>query len=129
IVYTGGDTQAVFNFEYRIPIIGQTVSMVPFMDIGNAWVLKAGELDRKIVTPNQIQVLPAQFLPGTNSGLRMSTGIEFQVIMPVLNAPFRIDYALNPARIDQNYFGPVTGIPFGIHQPGHDFKFTVGRTF
>ena len=41
----------------------------------------------------------------------------------------KIDWALNPARIDGNFFGPVTGIPFGIHQPGHDFKFTVGRTF
>jgi hypothetical protein len=49
--------------------------------------------------------------------------------MPVLNAPFRIDYALNPFRIDSTFIGPVTGIPFGIHQPAHDFKFTVGRTF
>src|SRR6266481_2833108 len=70
IVYVGGDTQAVFNLEYRIPIIGQTVSLVPFMDTGNTWVLKQGELERKIVSPGLIQVLPAQFLPGTNSGLR-----------------------------------------------------------
>jgi hypothetical protein len=49
--------------------------------------------------------------------------------MPVLNAPFRIDYALNPMRIDQTFNGPVTGIPFAIHMPGHAFKFTVGRTF
>jgi outer membrane protein insertion porin family len=129
IVYVGGDTQAIFNFEYRIPIIGHTVSLVPFMDIGNAWVLKKQELERKIVTPGQIDVLPAQFLPGTNSGLRMSTGIEFQVVMPVLNAPFRIDWALNPARIDGTFVGPVSGTPFGIHQPGSNFKFTVGRTF
>ena len=129
IVYVGGDSQAVFNFEYRIPIVGQTVSLVPFMDLGNSWVLKQAELERKIVTPGLTQVIPAQFLPGTNSGLRMSTGIEFQIIMPVLNAPFRIDYALNPARIDGTFYGPVTGIPFGIHQPAHDFKFTVGRTF
>ena len=75
------------------------------------------------------QVIPADFLPGTNSGLRMSTGVEFQIVLPVLNAPFRIDWVLNPARIDGNFIGPVTGIPFGIHQPAHDFKFTVGRTF
>jgi outer membrane protein insertion porin family len=129
IVYVGGDTQAVFNFEYRIPIVGHTVSLVPFADIGNSWVLKQAELERKIVSPGLIQVIPAQFLPGTNSGFRMSTGIEFQIVMPVLNAPFRIDYALNPARIDGTFYGPVTGIPFGIHQPAHDFKFTVGRTF
>jgi outer membrane protein insertion porin family len=129
IVYVGGDTQAIFNLEYRIPLIGQTVSLVPFMDTGNTWVLKKGELDRKIVTPGLIQMLPAQFLPGTNSGLRMSTGLEFQIVMPVLNAPFRIDFALNPARIDRTFNGPVTGVPFAIHEPGHDFKFTVGRTF
>jgi outer membrane protein insertion porin family len=129
IVYVGGDTTLVMNLEYRIPLIGKVVALVPFMDAGNAWVMKEGELERKIVTPGLIQVLPAQFLPGTNSGLRMSTGVEFQVVMPVLNAPFRIDYALNPMRIDQTFNGPVTGIPFAIHMPGHAFKFTVGRTF
>jgi len=129
IVYVGGDTQATINLEYRIPLIGQVVSLVPFMDAGNAWVLRKGELERKIVTPTLIQTLPAQFLAGTNSGLRMSTGVELQIVMPVLNAPFRLDFALNPARIDQNFIGPVTGIPFGIHQPAHEFKFTVGRTF
>src|SRR5215468_1235602 len=129
IVYVGGDTQAVFNLEYRIPIIGHTISLVPFMDTGNTWVLKKAALERKIVTPGLIQTLPAQFLPGTNSGLRMSTGIELQVVMPVLNAPFRIDWALNPARIDGTFIGPVSGTPFSIHQPGSTFKFTVGRTF
>jgi outer membrane protein insertion porin family len=119
----------VYNLEYRIPLIGQVVALVPFMDAGNTWVLKKNALERKIVTPGLIQTLPADFLPGTNEGLRMSTGVEFQVVMPVLNAPFRIDFALNPMRIDRNFTGPVTGIPFGIHQPGHAFKFTVGRTF
>src|SRR5215831_8673094 len=129
VVYVGGDTQFIFNLEYRIPLIGQVVSLVPFMDTGNAWVLKPQELERRIVSPGLIQDLPAQFLPGTNSGLRMSTGVEFQVVMPVLNAPFRVDFAFNPARIDQTFFGPITGTPFTVHQPGHDFKFTVGRTF
>jgi outer membrane protein insertion porin family len=129
IVYVGGDSQAVFNFEYRIPLIGSAVSLVPFMDLGNAWVLKPAELERKIVSPGLIQQIPAQFLPGTNSGLRMSTGVEFQIVMPVLNAPFRVDWALNPFRVDDTFRGPITGIPFGIHQPGHAFKFTVGRTF
>ena len=129
IVYVGGDTQAIFNLEYRIPLVGQIISMVPFADIGNTWVLKKAALERKIVSPGLIETLPAQFLPGTNSGLRMSTGVELQVVMPVLNAPFRFDFALNPGRIDRAFTGPVTGIPFGIHQPAHAFKFTVGRTF
>jgi outer membrane protein insertion porin family len=129
IVYVGGDTQAVFNLEYRIPLVGHTISLVPFMDMGNTWVSKKAALERKIVTPGLIQTLPAQFLPGTNSGLRMSTGLELQIVMPVLNAPFRVDFALNPARVDRDFNGPVTGIPFSIRQPAHAFKFTVGRTF
>src|SRR5207302_4559643 len=83
IVYVGGDTQAIFNFEYRIPIVGRSVSLVPFMDAGNSWVLKKQELERKIVSPGVTQVIPADFLPGTNSGLRMSTGVEFQIVLPV----------------------------------------------
>ncbi len=33
--------------------------------------------------------------PGTQR-VRTSTGLELQVIMPVVNAPFRIYYAYNP---------------------------------
>lgn len=59
----------------------------------------------------------------------MSTGVELQVVLPVLNAPFRLIFAVNPARIDRTYIGPATGAPITIHEPSHDFKFTVGRTF
>jgi len=129
IVYVGGDAEGVFNLEYRIPIIGP-VTLAPFMDAGNAWVFKKQELVRQVQdSQGNIRTENAQFLPGTNSGIRMSTGVDVQVVMPVINAPFRLVFALNPMRIDQVYRGPVTGIPFSIHQPGHDFKFTVGRTF
>ena len=30
----GGDTNIVANFEYRIPIVGQTVTLAPFFDAG-----------------------------------------------------------------------------------------------
>jgi len=30
----------------------------------------------------------------------MSTGLELQVILPIVNAPFRIYYAYNPLRMD-----------------------------
>jgi outer membrane protein insertion porin family len=33
----GGDTQILGNFEYRIPIIGDTVSLAAFADIGSAF--------------------------------------------------------------------------------------------
>ncbi len=36
----------------------------------------------------------------------MSTGLELQVIMPVVNAPFRFYYAYNPLRIDETVYSP-----------------------
>jgi outer membrane protein insertion porin family len=37
----GGDTQILGNFEYRIPIIGNTVSLAAFADIGTAFNLRS----------------------------------------------------------------------------------------
>src|SRR6185369_14150712 len=37
----GGDTQILGNFEYRIPIIGETVSLAAFADIGTAFNLRS----------------------------------------------------------------------------------------
>src|SRR6185295_13889431 len=36
----GGDTQVLGNFEYRIPIIGDTVSLAAFADIGSAFNIR-----------------------------------------------------------------------------------------
>ena len=49
IITPGGDTQAVFNFEYRIPIFGP-VTLAPFFDAGL----------NKILYPNQLKVNPGQ---------------------------------------------------------------------
>jgi outer membrane protein insertion porin family len=37
----GGDTQVLANLEYRIPIIGETVSIAAFADIGTAFNLRS----------------------------------------------------------------------------------------
>jgi outer membrane protein insertion porin family len=37
----GGDTQVLANLEYRIPIIGDTVSLAAFADIGTAFNLRS----------------------------------------------------------------------------------------
>ncbi|HEY9137058.1 MAG TPA: outer membrane protein assembly factor BamA, partial [Terriglobus sp.] len=37
--------------------------------------------------------------PGTNFVPRMSNGVEFQVVLPIVNAPFRLFYAYNPLRL------------------------------
>jgi outer membrane protein insertion porin family len=129
VAYIGGDTQAVFNLEYRIPLAGP-ITLAPFMDAGNAWVLKKRSLLRQVTDSAGNRILEGvQFLPGTNSGLRASAGAELQVIMPVINAPFRLVFAVNPSRINRTFKGPVTGLPLTIREPLHEFKFTVGRTF
>jgi outer membrane protein insertion porin family len=130
IVWVGGDTQGVLNLEYRIPLIGRVFTMAPYFDIGNAWVLKKNQLTRQIINSDgQITTEQVKFLPGTNSGFRTSTGVELQVMMPVINAPFRLIFAVNPNRINSIFHGSATGLPFEIREKAHDFKFTVGRTF
>jgi outer membrane protein insertion porin family len=129
IVYVGGDTQGILNLEYRIPLAGP-ITLAPFADIGNSWVLKKRSLLRKQVdAAGHIRQEGVHFLPGTNSGVRISTGVELQVVMPVINQPFRLIFVLNPSRINRRYTGPVSGQSFSIREPGHDFKFTVGKTF
>jgi outer membrane protein insertion porin family len=129
IVYVGGDTQSVANLEYRIPIVGP-ITLAPFFDVGNAWVLKKNQLQREVTDSlGRVHTEGVHFVPGTNSGVRMSTGVELQVVMPVINAPFRLIFALNPSRINRTYYGEATGLPFAIQEKGRDIKFTVGRTF
>jgi outer membrane protein insertion porin family len=46
-------------------------------------------------------------VPGTNWVLRMSTGLELQTMLPVVNAPFRIYYAYNALRLDSSASPPI----------------------
>jgi outer membrane protein insertion porin family len=41
----------------------------------------------------------------------VSTGLELQVFLPVVNAPFRIYWAYNPLRIDSNANPPIPITP------------------
>jgi outer membrane protein insertion porin family len=82
----------------------------------------------------------------------MSTGLELQVIMPIVNAPFRIYYAYNPFRMDtlvrptsyitRDLFpagaaGDYTfqqaqalyGSQYLLREPRKTFRFTVATTF
>jgi outer membrane protein insertion porin family len=91
-------------------------------------------------------------LSGTNYVVRMSTGVELQVILPVVNAPFRIFYAYNPLRVDTQAPAPdrltrdmfpagaagdftylntiATYNPsYRIREPRKTFRFTVATTF
>jgi len=118
------------NVEYRIPFAGHLFTLAPYFDIGNAWAWKKDQLTRHVVnSEGQLVNEPVRFLPGTNSGFRTSTGVELQILLPVINVPFRVIYAINPNRLDRDFIAPTTGLPLGIHEKFNNFKFTIGRTF
>jgi outer membrane protein insertion porin family len=90
-------------------------------------------------------------LAHTNYVPRMSTGLELQVLMPVINAPLRIYYAYNPLRLDTTVKSPgsincemfqaptrdyncqaakATYQPdYRLVEPYKTFRFTVATTF
>jgi outer membrane protein insertion porin family len=121
----GGDSSLTANAEYRIPIIGP-VTFAFFDDFGINTALNKGQLKQSIEGFNSltsqlygcpvwnngacqggISGTEVGFLrnihpiSGTNFVPRMSVGAELSVIMPVLNAPFRLYYAYNPLRLDE----------------------------
>jgi outer membrane protein insertion porin family len=154
LVFPGGDTSVVGNLEYRIPIFGP-VTLAIFVDAG---INKLALTSQLKINPDRINSLNAQFpeaafadralvAPGTQAP-RMSTGLELQVLMPVVNAPFRIYWAYNPLLVreylqppfvaDRSYFPNNAtflgaAATYGQAQPFFEkhslFRFTVGRTF
>jgi outer membrane protein insertion porin family len=177
LVTPGGDLSLAGNLEYRITIAGPVV-IAPFMDVGvNPIVRKSQlkinqgqfddlqntifgcpDLDPALQCTGGQKIGFSQFLqpvPGTNWVPRMSTGIELQVMLPVINAPFRIYWAYNPLRLDTNTNPPVPitkdMFPFDTHygaalytyqntidslgpnytlrEPRKTFRFSVSTTF
>ena len=180
IVTPGGDLSLHGNFEYRIAIAGP-VAIAPFVDMGTDPILRTSQLQINQVQFNTLQntyfgcpLLDAstgyscqggakipgfsQYLkpvPGTNWVPRMSTGIELQTMLPVLNAPFRIYYAYNALRLDSSASPPIQftrsmfpyneyydaakytygvaqstlGSQYRLREPRKTFRFTVATTF
>jgi outer membrane protein insertion porin family len=154
IITPGGDTQGIFNFEYRIPVFGP-VTMAPFFDAGLNKVLFPSQLR---VNAGQIDSLNNEFTqaafntqvkiaPGTQA-IRMSTGLEVQVVLPIVQAPFRIYWAYNPVVLQQFLQPPIvmdrTMFPnqttfvnavqtysaaYPYYEKRSTFRFTIGRTF
>jgi outer membrane protein insertion porin family len=112
----GGDTEAIGNFEYRIPITKGSVpiSFSFFTDAGIDMVTQRNQLRVNSTVIAQLQndfdrVFSSRIplAAGTNSQLRLSTGVELEVTLPVLHAPVRIYYALNPGRVDTIIHSPT----------------------
>src|SRR5262249_32031733 len=154
LVFPGGDLQFIGNFEYRISIVGP-VTLAPFTDFGINKIALPGQLR---MNPDRVEQLNGLFpqagvtrktvnAPGTQHP-RMSTGIELQVLLLVVNAPFRIYWAYNPL-IFRDYLQPPIVVDrssfpnnatfvnairtYGLATPFFEkrstFRFTIGRTF
>ena len=176
IVFPGGDLSAWGNLEYRYTIAGP-VAIAPFFDAGIDPILRRSQLqiaqaqyDQVISTPFGCAQLDAgyncvggktlnpppsnqlQILSSTNWKPRMSTGLELQMFLPVVNAPFRIYWAYNPVRLDEQANPPIpisrSMFPAGaagdytfkqavnvyspsflLREPRKTFRFTVATTF
>ena len=154
LITPGGDAQTVANFEYRIPIAGP-VTLAFFGDAGMNKILRSSQLT---MDPSRVNDLNAQFpqagfdgrvriAPGTQK-MRASTGIELQVMLPVVNAPFRLYWAFNPSVVREYLQPPIVAdrssfpnnatflnsvAQFGQALPYFEkrstFRFTIGRTF
>ena len=137
IVFPGGDMSVVTNVEYRITIFGP-VALAPFLDAGIDPILRRSQLQ---IATQQFQGVVntpygcPQYLPGTATGCspgsvlnpppsqdlgvlgstnwrpRISTGLELQMFLPVVNAPFRIYWAYNPVRLDSVATPPIPITP------------------
>jgi outer membrane protein insertion porin family len=113
IIYPGGDTQGIANFEYRIKIFGPLV-LAAFADAGVNRVTFRNQLK---LNPDRVASLQGQFptagfqndtmlVPGSQK-IRTSTGLELQIMMPVVNAPFRLYWAYNPTILDTTLQPPL----------------------
>ena len=174
IVQPGGDFSAFGNAEYRITIVGP-VTLAPFVDMGIDPIIRQSQLrinsgqladinntlfgcpalDISLSCVGGERLTFSQFLKpaaGTNWTPRMSTGLELQVMLPVINAPFRIYWAYNPMRLNTTATSPTAitrsmfppgaagdytyqqavnsfGSNFTLREPRKTFRFTVATTF
>jgi outer membrane protein insertion porin family len=154
LILPGGDTATVFNYEYRIPIVGP-VTLALFLDAGEDRLSLPSQLRLNPARVTQLnELFPAAdfnpravIAPGTQKP-RVSTGLELQVLMPVVNAPFRLYWAYNLSYVDTNLQAPnvadrsyfpnnVTfqsfistyGQVINLDERRSLFRFSVGRTF
>ena len=128
ITLPGGDTQFVTNVEYRVHVVGP-VTLAPFADFGMDFVTLPAQLkvssDSLTLLNSTVFGCPAivnfqcsggtsfpfsgdlKPVAGTNYVPRMSTGLELQVLLPIVQQPFRIYYAYNPLILNTLVHSPA----------------------
>ena len=151
IVFPGGDLSVWTNLEYRITIAGPVV-LAPFFDSGIDPVIRRSQLQiaaqqyQGVVSTlfgcpqldptqpngcalgsllNPIPSKDLQVLGTTNWRPRMSTGLELQMFLPVINAPFRVYWAYNPLRLNEPANPPIP-ITRAMFPPGAAGDYTYG---
>lgn len=153
-IQPGGDTRFVFNAEYRIKLFGPVI-LAPFFDIGfNKIVfadqvrLNSGRVDELNGSFPQAGIEEKIAIIDATQKVRASTGLELQVVLPILQAPFRFYWAYNPMRVTETLLPPVVadralfpnqqsfvnGIsnyaqPLNFFEDKSTFRFTISRTF
>jgi outer membrane protein insertion porin family len=154
MIFPGGDSQVVGNFEYRIPIAGPVV-LALFFDAGINKIafpsqlrLNAGRTAELNGLFPQAGFTPQAVIAKNTEVPRTSTGIEFQIMMPVVNAPFRLYWAYNPTILQEFILPPVVadrsyfpnqasfvhsvalyGQAYPYFEKRRTFRFTISRTF
>ena len=154
LITPGGDTQGLMNFEYRIPIVGP-VTLAAFADAGVDRILLSNQLR---IEQSRLSDLNTQFpqaafdskvrIAAGTQRMRASTGLEVQVLLPIVQAPFRVYWAYNPSILREYLQPPIVAdrsmfpnaatfnsaiASYGQAYPFYErrslFRFTVGRTF
>jgi outer membrane protein insertion porin family len=173
ITLPGGDTQFVSNVEYRVHVVGP-VTLAPFADFGMDFVTRPSQLkvssDSLTLLNSTVFGCPAivnfqcsggqpfafsgnlKPVDGTNYVPRMSTGLELQVLLPIVQQPFRIYYAYNPLTLNTTVHSPspisrsmfpvgsvgdfsfqsaisALAPDFRLQEPRKTFRFTISTTF
>jgi len=123
----GGDLKFVSNLEYRIPLVKSYVTLSLFHDFAVNGILRKSQLQ---LDPSAISSLRQQYpnpdfpcqpigapcvnvpnnLPiaaGTEFRPHTSAGIEIDIQIPIIQAPFRIYYAYNYLRLSQTITPPL----------------------
>jgi outer membrane protein insertion porin family len=128
----GGDSQLLGNFEYRIPIIGRTVSLAAFADIGAAFNIRSKK--DQIFSSNFLADQPFLSTVGLIRCPRAATGIATVSLssLAACNANSQLAFVggiglvmrdnrlvtqqeLDNAR-SVGPFDPATGLPFGFQE-------------
>jgi outer membrane protein insertion porin family len=128
----GGDTQLLGNFEYRIPVIGNTVGLAAFADIGSSFNIRSKK--DQLFSSNFLDDQPFLTSIGLVRCRRAPGGVVFASLSAFAGCFTDTDLALingNALVLRDNRlvtstelenartlgpFDPATGLPFGFQQ-------------